>query len=44
MPNRRGRVFINDRRVYDQVKLNDGDRFKVRDLTLTYFLRPLDSV
>ena len=43
LPNRRGRVFINDHRVSEQVKLNDGDEFQVRNLMLKYFLRPLDS-
>lgn len=41
-PQRRGRVFVNDHRVYEQVELNDGDEFEVRGLTLRFFLRPLD--
>lgn len=44
MPNRRGRVFVNDQRIHEPVMLNDGDEFRVRGLTLTYSLRPLESV
>jgi predicted component of type VI protein secretion system len=43
LPNRRGQVFINDHRVSEQVKLHDGDEFKVRSLKLRFALRPLDN-
>lgn len=43
LPSRRGHVYINDRRISEQVKLSDGDEFTVRGLTLRFSLRPLDS-
>ena len=41
LPGPRGRVSVNGRRVWRAVLLEDGDRFRVRGLALTFALQPI---